>query len=456
MSRWSVPFFTVCICLAEAAAQSLPAAAADAPRLRLVSNIDVRDFGAETARLGDLDGDGAIDLLLVQSVKLTREITCLTALTIQGEILWQTGKASPDNGVIYSDLPVQVYDWDGDGRNEVLYVRQAKYVAPEWDGRSARERADRYEGDATMVVLDGATGNAKRTFPLPAPADDCFLFADLSGRGRRQDLIVKDRYWNMWGVSHEGEVLWHYTGSTGHFPALCDVNNDGRDEVFVGYALINHDGKVLFQNDSRGAHQDACWTLRMPDGRWRLYFGNTGMHCLGPDGTILWDKEMGEAQHVVAGRFRGDSPLQLAIMDRTPVPHRRDANAWGILYLYDLDGREFWRRKQEKGTWATAIEPVNWSGPASPMCILAYNRGPGQPAVLLDGEGAICETFPMHYQSYRTEAERQEGFYALPVDLWGDCRDEIVLFGSRGCCIYANARPLMIPTVYNETLYPGM
>jgi hypothetical protein len=61
-------------------------------------------------------------------------------------------------------------------------------------------------------------GNAPSwTFALPAPADDSFLFADLTGRGRRQDLVVKDRYWNLWGISFEGQTLWHWRGSTGHF-----------------------------------------------------------------------------------------------------------------------------------------------------------------------------------------------------------------------------------------------
>jgi len=32
----------------------------------------------------------------------------------------------------------------------------------------------------------------------------------------------------------------------------------------------------------------------------------------------------------------------------------------------------------------------------------------------------------------------------------------VILFGSRGCCLYANTRPLAIPTLYNNNLYPGM
>ena len=49
-------------------------------------------------------------------------------------------------------------------------------------------------------------------------------------------------------------------------------------------------------------------------------------------------------------KHRLDSEVQLAVVDRTPEPsHRRDANAWGILHLYDLEGNEIWQRRQEQG-----------------------------------------------------------------------------------------------------------
>ncbi len=108
MLRWSVSLSVVCVLAGSVSGQSAQTAPAS-PTLRLVSSIDVKDFGAETARFGDLDGDGAIDVLLVQSIYLTREITCLTALTTEGRVLWRSGKASADNGRIYSDLPVQVW-----------------------------------------------------------------------------------------------------------------------------------------------------------------------------------------------------------------------------------------------------------------------------------------------------------------------------------------------------------
>ena len=42
----------------------------------------------------------------------------------------------------------------------MLFVRQAKYVEPPYTG-GPRERASRYEGDATMVVLNGQSGKGK-------------------------------------------------------------------------------------------------------------------------------------------------------------------------------------------------------------------------------------------------------------------------------------------------------
>jgi outer membrane protein assembly factor BamB len=422
--------------------------------VHLVSSIDVKDFGAETLRIGDLNADGAPDFLFVQSIYGTREITCLTATTITGEVLWQTGKASPENGRIYSDLPVQIYDWDGDGRNEVLYVRQARYIGWTLVGGYARERAERYEGVATMVVLDGATGKEKSSFPLPAPADDCFLFADLRGCGRREDLIVKDRYWNMWGVAHSGDVLWHWPGSTGHFPAVADLDGDGRDEVFVGYALIDHDGKVLFAHDPGDAHQDAVYVIRNEKMQWRLLFGNGGIHCLALNGETLWHHPLHEAQHVIAGRFRADSPLQCMVVNRGR--QRTVDGEPATLHLYDLDGREIWHKPMPYGSWAAAVVLLDWFGPGELQTGLVYSRGPRQPAAIYDGNGAIVDELEMTTASYRTAEERSAGWYALSADVWGDSRQEAILFGSRGACVYANSPPHAIASLYNSTLYPGM
>ena len=414
--------------------------------VHVVSDIDVGDFGAECIRIGDLNGDGAPDLLFVQSVYETREITCLTATTIHGEVIWQVGVPSADRGRIYSDLPVQVYDWDGDGRNEVLCVEQAEYVDPALPANWARQRAETYAGDATMLVLDAATGAERKRFAIPAPADDSFLFADLTGRGRREDLVVKDRYWNMWGVSHTGDVLWRFSGSTGHFPAVGDLDGDGKDEVFVGYALVDHDGTELFRHDADGGHQDAATLVRRADGSWLLAFGNSGVHCLAADGRSLWEHPLAEAQHVVAARFRNDSEIQFMVLDRGQ--RRGEDRGPATLYLYDPDGREIWRRVQPEGSGLAAIVAINWSGDDAARQLLVYNRGAEQPIVIYDGDGHIVD----HLSPPNLDA----GYYCARADVWGDGRDEVIVFGSRGARVCANGRAHSLPTQYNQTFYPGM
>jgi hypothetical protein len=452
--------------LVPVAAQGQPKPAvqgAPAKTTHLVSRIVGREFLSETLRIGDLNGDGAPDLLFVQNLYGPRIITCLTATTIAGEVLWQTGAPAKENGRAYCDLPVQIYDWDQDGRNEVFYVRQATYLeAPPPTAANIRERASRYEGDATLLVLEGRTGQEKHRLALPAPADDSFLFADLTGRGCREDLVVKDRYWNLWGVAHDGKVLWHYAGSVGHYPAVADVDGDGRDEVFVGFALLDHDGKVLFQKDAAGQHQDAAFIAKPPGGQWRLLFGNGGVHCLRTDGSVLWERPLGEAQHVVAGQFRTNSPLQYLVVDRTPLPtHRRDANAYAILYLYDLDGQELWHRQMDKGEWCIATRLLRWHGPGGPDCVLVYGfsverQGPPKPARIYNGAGEVIDVLPLAVAPLAGEREFYSDCYGMAADVWGDSREEVLLFGSRGCCIYANARPASPPSLYNMTLYPGM
>ena len=61
----------------------------------------------------------------------------------------------------------------------------------------------------------------------------------------------------------------------------------------------------------------------------------------------------------------------------------------------------------------------------------------------------------MQYAPSTPPAERNALYYGIAADVWGDGRDEVIFSGSRGVCLLANARPLAVPTLYNETLYTG-
>ena len=154
--------------------------------------------------------------------------------------------------------------------------------------------------------------------------------------------------------------------------------------------------------------------------------------------------------------------MQFMVVDRTPVStHRRDANAFAILLLYDLNGVELWRRQMDKGEWCIATRLLQWNGPGQPDCVLVYGysverQGPPKDVRVYDGRGEVIERLPLQVSALPGETDFYSDCYGMAADVWGDCRDEVILFGSRGFCVYANARPLAQPRLYNMTLYPGM
>lgn len=44
-------------------------------------------------------------------------------ITLDGKVLWQLGRPDPRNGLLTNDTPFQIHDIDGDGKNEVILVR---------------------------------------------------------------------------------------------------------------------------------------------------------------------------------------------------------------------------------------------------------------------------------------------------------------------------------------------
>ena len=67
-----------------------------------------------------------------------------------------------------------------------------------------------------LVELDGATGREKRRISIPEDATDCLVFCNLSGGSRPCDVLVKDRYHQIWAYDQSGSLLW--TVSFGNKP----------------------------------------------------------------------------------------------------------------------------------------------------------------------------------------------------------------------------------------------
>ena len=100
-----------------------------------------RDFGAgRNVRFGDLDGDGQIDMLIApehpaRARRRLRPISCLTAVNLDGKVLWQSGRPDPRNGLLTNDTPFRSTTSTAMGRNEVVLVQDFKLQI--LDGRRA-------------------------------------------------------------------------------------------------------------------------------------------------------------------------------------------------------------------------------------------------------------------------------------------------------------------------------
>jgi len=405
----------------KADANQLAEARGAYPRPALWRQIETPDFGTgRHLRFGDLNGDGRLEIVLGQYTAMLNGgdfpfLSCLTAIDLDGNVLWQWGEPNPQHGIIPCDLAFQIHDLDGDGRQEVVCCRNFE-----------------------ICVLDGATGELKYSAPTPEagpmatwlPEDDLYripgdsiCFADLCGAGRRGDVLVKDRYSNLTAYDHRLDMLWKFHGNTGHFPAVADLDGDGRDEIMVGYTLVDHDGTVLWRIDVED-HQDAIAIAPIdpdtPEPRIALACGEGGTVVCDPAGKILWRDRTGHVQRLTTARVRDDVP-GLQIVTKT---------FWGnpdIICLYHAKGRMM--ESVELSGGGAVLSPVNWRGDGLELLLTSGSLTLGG---LLDGGLRPVVTFP---------DDGHPTLCAEALDLTGDVRDEVVLWDLDRIWIYTQDRP---------------
>ena len=159
-------------------------------------------------RFGDLNHDGQMDVLIGQVVHHNwprdshSELSCLTAMTFDSDILWQIGEPDPEKYPLTNDVAFQIHDFNNDGRNEVIYTMNFE-----------------------LIVADAETG--KTLFKTPTPKskipDDkfenigrLFVFLDCEGKGY-DEFVDKDRYTHFWVMNNKLEVMGR-SCKTGHYP----------------------------------------------------------------------------------------------------------------------------------------------------------------------------------------------------------------------------------------------
>lgn len=406
------------------------------PPMKVWKKIDTYGFGTgRNLRFGDLDGDGQLDILVTQPNNRGpkdkfSEVAVMTAITLEGKILWKTGEGDPWKTQLTSDVGVQIHDLNGDGKNEVIYCK-----------------------DQEIVVLEGKTGKLLYKKPTPrisdsdkkakpdAPYDqilgDCIFFADFRGLGRKGDILIKDRYNYFWVMDDQLNPLWNGKCRTGHFPFAKDIDNDGKDELAIGYSLYDDNGALLWSLDSKiKDHADGVAIVDFK-GNGNLSLLNAasdeGMLFIDKTGKILKHHYIGHAQNPVVANFRDDLPGLETL----------SINFWGnqgIIHLYDSDGNIY--HDFEPAHHGSMCMPLNWTGKGEEYFVLSANPEIGG---VFNGHGKKVLNFP--------DDGHPDQCYAV-LDITGDARDEIVVWDPYEIWIYTQDAPAPTGKIYKPIKNP--
>ncbi len=329
----------------------------------LTHRIPVETFGG-SIKCADLDGDGEQELLLLQAggqmgVKrgssgsefindADRTLHCLTAMKLDGTVLWQRGEpwADPANPFVShgaGDMMMPV-DLDNDGRVEVVVV----------------------QGDQ-LLVLEGRDGSERACTTLPA---DNFLRLTSAQLGNPRDGLqiickVNDAAYPPWDyanpiVVYNADLSIHRepfaVRGAGHNVVVMDLDGDGRDELFIGYSYLDHDLREVWRLDLgpdynyAQEHADQITVCDVNgDGHLEVcYAGSEDFFVTDLDGKTVWSVHAGHSQYAVMGPW-GPKGEQRVVMSE------KNLGIWG----FDGDGKLLWNRKDLNGY---ARRGPHWNG----------------------------------------------------------------------------------------------
>ena len=429
--------------------------------------------GRRRLAVADLNGDGEFDFVLIQpnvgkdpgfrpdSSQVTYKIE---AYLNDGTFLWRNDLGDGiEPGVWYS--PFIVYDFDGDGKAEIA-VKTAPTGIRDADGTVN-------EGEEWISIWDGMTGKEIARAEWPERTDRLgnynrqnrnqlgVAYLDgktpclIVGRGTYKAMLVDAYQFN------NGELtkLWSWDGDEenpivrsqgAHIMLVNDVDEDGRDEIILGSAVLDDNGTLLW---SAGlGHPDNFYVTDIDPSRpgLEIFYAVEALHDKDGLGICVRDAKTGEliwslgepTVHIGSGMVADIDPTLPGLESfaaEDPKGHRAmRVPGNDNKYLFDAKGNLI-------GTGEDVPPRGDW---------LWWDAGKVRQYISGSREGISV----MKYK----QGEVQSGFQGrviMTADLFGDWREEIITALPGELRIYSTTIPsedrrvtLMQDNTYRQTV----